>query len=153
MKTLRLLFFLPSLFFIYLSVHLITASVTLTEAIKADIQSDLFINGVSQALNDPWLHHSALRFYFRKILAENASKPIWANSNMFARALWNQYQYVGTIEIMIVVAHAEDNPQEELYWATLYSKVLPRNKHAQALLEHALHSHALGKPLEIEGKW
>ena len=153
MKALRLLFFLPSLFFIYLSIHLITASTTLEESVKADIQSDLFINGVGQAMDDPWLHHSALRFYFRKLLKENVSKPIWANSDMFARTLWNQYQYVGTIEMMIVVAHAENNEQKERHWAELYITVLPNNRHAQALLEHALHGHALGKPLEVEGRW
>jgi len=153
MKALRLLFFLPSLLFIYLSIHLMTASITLAESVKADIQSDLFISGVAQAMDDPWLHHSALRFYFRKILAENVGKPIWANSDMFARTLWNQYQFTGTVEIMIVIAHAEDNPQEELYWATLYSKVLPENNHAQELMAHAISGHDLGEALNVEGRW
>jgi len=125
----------------------------LTESVKADIQSDVFITGVSQAMDDPWLHHSALRFYFRKILQENVGKAIWANSDMFARTLWNQYQFAGTIEIMIVIAHAQDNPQEELYWATLYSKVLPGSKHAQELMTHAISGHVLGNALNVEGRW
>jgi len=153
MKALRLLFFLPALLFIYLSIHLMTASTALNESVKANIQSDLFISGVSKAMNDPWLHHSALRFYFRRILTEHAAKPIWANSDMFARTLWNQYQFTGTIEIMIVIAHAEDNPQEELYWATLYANVLPKNKHAQELMAHAISGHRLGEALNVEGRW
>jgi len=153
MKPVRLLFFLPSLLFVYLYIHLLAASISLDKSTHADFKSETFIRGIGQAMNDPWLHHSALRFYFRKILKGNADKRIWANSEMFARVLWRQYQFPGTIEIMFVIAHAKNDYQEELHWAQRYSNVLPGNKHAQELMAHAVSGHAMGEPLKVEGHW
>jgi len=153
MKPLRLLFFLPSLFFAYLCIHLVTASTSLDKSMNASIKSETFIHGVGQAMDDPWLHHSALRFYFRKLLKEHANKRIWAGSDMFARTLWNQYQFAGTIEIMFTIAHAENNRQNELKWAKFYATILPDDKHAKALMAHAVFGHAMGEPLQVEGRW
>lgn len=149
----RLLFFFPAIFFVYLSIHLMTTSIDLNKAVGADIRSEAFIQGVSDGINNPWLRHSTLRFYFRKILHEHVNQRIWSNSDVFARTLWAQYQFPGTIEIMLVIAHSQNNQQEELRWAKLYAAVLPGDQHAKELLAHALVGHNLGKPLSIEGRW
>jgi len=149
----RLLFFLPSVIFACFWLHVVMGAVTMETAIDQDLASKEFIQGIGQAIDDPWLHHSALRLYFRKLRNINAGKRIWEGSYMFARTLWNQYQFVGTIEVMMVIAHAQNNVQEELHWAQLYSKVLPGDAHAAELMEHATEGHALGQRLRIDGQW
>jgi len=153
MKNSRFIYFIPSIVLLYSSFAFLDASVKLNNAIEQPLQSEQFIAGVGNAINQPWLQHSALRLYFKKLSYNHVNPLIWANSDLFARTLFEQYQYSGTIEIMLTVAHTENNPYKELYWANMYAQAMPNNQHAQALLYHAQIGHQNGLPLSLEGAW
>lgn len=146
----KLLLFLPSLVFVCLWLHVVSASIDFKASLESEIHSDQFIYGVAKAFDDPWLHNLAMRLYFRKLLDIDAPQDIWSGSELFARSIWLEYQYAGALEILIIIAHSKNNLIEEKYLANIFQSAFP-GKYATRLSEHARIGHALGNPLPIRG--
>jgi len=71
----------------------------------------------------------------------------------YGQALWQQYQYDGSIEIMMAIAHQSDNTWEEKKWAERYAITHPGRDKAVYYLQHARSGHLEHKPLELLGLW
>jgi len=149
----RLIFLMPSIACALAWYHVVSGSLDLEHALRHPIQSEEFIQGVAKAIEDPWLHTSVLRLYFNTLRDQEAPRPYWAGSEPFGWAIWNQYQYAGSIEIMMAISHAQGNYIEEKYWAGLYSSAYPFSKRAVYLLRHAETEHHLGLPLLIPSRF
>ncbi|MDX8413450.1 MAG: hypothetical protein R8J85_05125 [Mariprofundales bacterium] len=149
----RALFFLPALGLFWLWLHVVSGGLAIEEAIKHDFHSPQFIIPMNRAIDDPWLHHSALRRYFQKIGHDNTSPQIWSNSEWLAYALWNQYQFAGGVEIMLVIAHNQNMPQKALPWAKRYAVLFPDDPLGDEWIAHATIGHNRGTPLHVTGQW
>jgi len=123
------------------------------EAMNEPASSEGFINTMGKAIDNPWTHNAALRLFFKKILLENVSSNIWENSQYFGWALWQQYQYDGSLEIMLSISHASNNPIAEKKWANMYAAIHPDSQLAKHYLNHAKTGHQNHQPLELGGKW
>jgi len=153
MRISRLFFFLPALGFAWLWMHVVSGGLAMEKAMQHDFHSPQFITPMNYALDDPWLHNSALRRYFQKIAQSHTSPFIWSNSEWLAYALWNQYQSAGGVEIMLLIAHNQNMPQKELPWAKLYNTIFPNSAQGEQWIVHATKEHQQGLPLPITRQW
>lgn len=149
----RLLFFIPAVFFGLFWLHVVNGGIAIEQAVQHDFHSPLFINPMNRAIDDPWLHHTALRRYFQKLERTPVSPQVWVNSEWLAYALWNQMQFAGGVEIMMVITHNQNMPQKELPWAQRYAAVFPDDPLGGEWLAHASHGHAKRLPLRVRGQW
>ena len=149
----RLLLFLPAVGFALLWLHIVNGGLAIEQALQNDIRSTTFITTMNRAIDDPWLHNSALRRYFQKIRHDRSPRQVWSKSEWLAYALWNQYQFAGAMEIMIAIAHAQTLPQKALPWAKRYAAIFPNDPHAAALVAHASSGHSRGQPLVLAAPW
>ncbi|MDQ6951628.1 MAG: hypothetical protein Q9M26_08195 [Mariprofundales bacterium] len=149
MRNSRLLRFLPSIGFALLWLHVVTGGAAVENAMKQEIRSPVFITTMNYAIDDPWLHNSALRRYFQKLRHDNAPRQVWAKSEWLGYALWNQYQYTGAMEIMITIAQSQGLPQKAAPWVNRYATIFPNGPHSAALLEHITSDHQRGEPLTL----
>ncbi len=150
----RLLLFLPALGFAMLWWHVVQGGRAIERAMEMDIRSPEYIAIMNRSIDDPWLHHSALRRYFQKLGRTPTGSSVWSNSEWLAYALWNQYQFGGGIEIMMVIAHNQDMPSKELFWAKRYLAVFPGAVEGRDWVIHAESGHRRGLPLlRISGLW
>ncbi|MDQ6963557.1 MAG: hypothetical protein Q9M13_01405 [Mariprofundales bacterium] len=149
----RLLFFLPAVWFALLWLHVVNSGLAIEEAMKHDISTPQFIAPMNRAMDDPWLHNSALRRYFQKLQRSSVAPAIWSSSEWLAYALWSQYQFAGGIEIMMVIAHNQNMPQKELIWTKRYTAIFPNTRQGRGWMAHATAGHNRGEPLRITGRW
>jgi len=149
----RLLFFFPSIIFALFWFHVVSNGLAVEDAMKHDIRSPLFLKPMNHALDDPWLHNSTLRRYFQKLGGTPVAPQVWANSEWLAYALWNQIQFGGGVEIMIVIAHNQNMPQKELPWAKRYVTIFPDDPLGADWIDHAQQGHDQNIPLHISGRW
>ncbi len=143
--------YIPAIFFFITWLSLLTQGESIKEAVKYPLNKNVFIQNMGSAIDNPWSHNTALRIYFKKLMQDKASPRLWENSRPFANAIWQQYQYDGSIEIMFAIAHASNNNLDELYWATIYDKLHGNRK--LPFLKHAQEGHAKGEILELSGQW
>jgi len=149
----RLLFLVPACVMALAWLHVVAGGASLQQAARAPMASEAFVRTVGQSMDDPWLHHSALRIYFHRLRLAQAPPAAWADSRLFAWRLWHEYQYAGTVEIMIAIQHAQNNRWGELRWASLYAAAMPLSPQGQQLLQHARVGHARHQPLRLVGSW
>ena len=145
--------FLPSLFFFWLWFSIVSDGNNIKQAIEQPLSSNEYIETIGQAIDNPWTHNGAIRLHFMKLLKDQASPHTWQGSSTYAWALWSQYQYDGSIEIMLGIAHQSNNLLEEKYWATLFSQSHPNSALADEYLEHIESGHTQHLPLALEGAW
>ena len=153
MRIKRLLWFLPSIAFALLWLHVVQGGLAIEQAVRHPIRSPQFITPMNRALDDPWLHNSALRRYFQKLERSAVPAVVWSRSEWLGYALWNQYQFAGGIEIMLVITHNQNMPQKELPWAARYAAIFPDDPLGAEWLAHARHGHREGLPLRVTGVW
>lgn len=145
--------FFPALVFLLFWLLIITRGIEMREAAQAPITSDQFITTMGRCIDNPWTHNSALRIFFIRLRQVEAPARIWADSQPYGWALWNQYQYAGGIEIMLLIAHGSGNRLEERYWARKYAAVEPNDPRVHRLLEQLISSKADGVPMEMLAPW
>jgi len=145
--------FLPAIFFFMIWGMLLIQGQAMKESMNEPASSEKFINTMGKAIDNPWTHNSALRLFFKKLLHDNASNYIWENSEYFGWALWKQYQYDGSLEIMLSIFHSADNNIAERTWANMYAAIHPDSPLARQYLEHAKSGHQKRQPLELGGEW
>jgi len=145
--------FFPAIFFFLVWLSLISAGSSMKEAINQPLNSDSFITTFGQAIDNPWTHNSAIRLYFKKLLKDEAAPRIWTASRPYGWALWHQYQYDGSVEIMMGIAHQSNNIWEERKWAERYATTHPGRARAGYYFQHVRYGHAQHKPLELLGQW
>jgi len=143
--------YIPATFFFIVWLSSLSQGVNINKALNYPLNNKYFFQTLGAAIDNPWSHNTALRALFSKLMQEHASPKTWENAQLFANAIWQQYQYDGAIEFNMAVAHASNNIFEELYWGTIYDRLHGNNK--LLFLKHAKIGHAKGEPLELSGQW
>lgn len=149
---LRGLLLVPSAFFAATWWSVVSGTLDLQKSVEQPMRSNEFIVGVGKAIANPWLHNSALRLYFRKLTVEQAPPPIWRRSELFAWSLWNQYQYAGSIEALMHVAHAKQDRLAEQRLIRMYCTLFPADSYCPVLREHLMGIHEQ-KPFPSRGMY
>lgn len=147
----KLIKYIPAIFFFITWLSLLSQGQSIKYALTLPLNNQQFLSSMGSAIDNPWSHNAALRVLFKKLMHDQASPIIWRNAAPFANAIWQQYQYDGSIEILLATAHASNNTLEEIYWATIYQKIHSdlRNDY----LKHALIGHARGEALKLSREW
>ena len=123
--------------------------VALKQAEQAPISSARFITTMGRAIDNPWTHVSALRLFFISLRRQGAPAAIWAGSQPYGWALWQQYQYAGGMEIMMMIARAADNRIMEARWARRYAALESTDARAMQLVRDLDSPRAMG----LLGAW
>ncbi len=148
----RAAWFVPALAAVMVAAHEARAAAQMEQAFSAPLRSEKFIQGMARAIEDPWLHASALHALFVKLVHDHASARQWAAAEPFAWALWRTAQEPNYCMIFIIIAHAKDDVLAERRWAARYLRLRPGFAPALAAYHHAWHEHGKA-PLQVVRTW
>jgi len=113
--------FTPALFMFILWLHVLSSQQELKLIMNEPMRSDVFIAGISKALDNPWNHITALSLYFQKIDNDHANRYIWSSSDMLSREYWHVFQCKASLRTRIRVSDAANQPQQMKFYADLYA--------------------------------
>lgn len=143
---------LPALITSLICVEQVHAATRLNAAIQKPLQVPATITALAKAIDNPWLHATALHALFVKMYRDHVSATQWAASEPFAWALWQTAQRPDYCMIFVAIAHAKGDIFSERRWAKLYLRLKPGFRPAIRVYRHAMLEHGT-KPLLLERTW
>jgi hypothetical protein len=116
----KFMMFIPSVVMMAFWFHVVSGQLELKSAVSHPLQSEEFIVGISNALDDPWNHVTALSVYFQKLSKDHANPYIWASSDMLSREYWNVFQCTASLDTRIKVSRAAGQDAQAKYYEEIY---------------------------------
>ncbi len=146
------LWLLPAVSLGLFSAWQLRAAHDLDAAMRAPLHSKATLSAFGKAMDNPWLHATALHRLFVKLAADHASSAQWAAAEPFAWALWQTAQAPDDCMIFIAIEHAKQDVLAERRWAARYLRLRPGFAPALRAYRHAWHR-GPHPPLLLEPTW
>ncbi len=141
--------FFPALILLLCWWHAVSVSVGVARAKHRAIVSQAFMEGISRAIDDPWLHGDGLHEYFVALLKQHAPASVWVKSETLAYAYWNYYQNQWSLKFLILIAHLKNDPVAERRRVHLFVSAYPRSAAAATLRRHVRSGHVEKEAINI----
>ena len=138
--------YVPALFFLLLWIQFIDDQLAVEKVLfTSSIGSPAMLQGFYCAMDNPWQRKGANQLYIKRLVTKGAPQEVWLNSEIYARALWEQAQFPGLLEALIKIAVLKNSQYDIDRLTRLYLSAYPHLPFAK-VIERNLRSRQINRP-------